>query len=225
MAYDRTSPTRRTWRLTDEQKDAMAREYAAGDTLDVLAERYGCHRNNARNIVHRRGVPIRNRGNRVRDFTSDEVAQMVQRYLAGESQQALAIAFQVSQPTISRTLRGRGLVLRARGNQPQGDQHPAWRGGLTLNGHYLFRYVPQDDPHAAMRGTTGYVAEHRLVMARALGRDLQAGEEVHHINGDRQDNRLENLQLRSRPHGAGVVLACRSCGSHDVEAVPIADLD
>lgn len=71
----------------------------------------------------------------------------------------------------------------------------------------------------------GWVLEHRAVMAEAIGRALLPTESVHHINGDRADNKLGNLQLRSGAHGAGQAHACLDCGSHNVIAIAIKDVE
>lgn len=112
------------------------------------------------------------------------------------------------------------------GRQMVGAGHPGWGGGRHLNSSgYWHVWIPDDDPMASMRqGRTCEVPEHRLVMARHLGRPLATDEVVHHINHDKQDNRIENLELTDpashmATHRAEVplkplvVLTCEACGS------------
>ena len=72
---------------------------------------------------------------------------------------------------------------------------PAWKGGITKTSHgYIDEYCPEH-PHA---NNKGYVRQHRLIMERYLGRRLRADEIVHHKNGTKDDNRIENLELTTQ---------------------------
>ena len=73
-----------------------------------------------------------------------------------------------------------------------GKRHRRWRGGrYTIHSGYIVRKAP-GHPNA---NRDGYVREHRLVMEKRLGRYLSPEEVVHHVNEDKTDNRIENLQL------------------------------
>ena len=77
---------------------------------------------------------------------------------------------------------------------PEGTTR-ADRGGYVL--------VKASGHSESNRAGGNWAPQHRVVMANHLGRPLRENENVHHINGDRTDNRLENLELwvRSQPSG------------------------
>lgn len=81
------------------------------------------------------------------------------------------------------------------GHQNRGRKRGEGRYVNSLG--YVLKRMP-DHPQAHK----GYVLEHRWVMEQAMGRPLESAEHVHHRNGDKTDNRPENLELADRvAHG------------------------
>ena len=76
----------------------------------------------------------------------------------------------------------------------QREKHGRWKGGRINRSGYILVLI-SEHPYA---DTLGYVREHRLVMEKKLGRYLTPQEEIHHLNGIKNDNRIENLSLSDR---------------------------
>ncbi len=71
----------------------------------------------------------------------------------------------------------------------QGKKHPMWKGGKTkTNDGYIWIYYPNHP-----NNFHSYVAEHRLVVEKIIGRFLKTKEQVHHINKIKSDNSPKNL--------------------------------
>ncbi len=74
--------------------------------------------------------------------------------------------------------------------------HDHWNGGrFKIATGYILVYVGANSPYKAMCQKSTYILEHRLIMAKHLGRLLDSWEIVHHRNGIKDDNRLANLEL------------------------------
>lgn len=87
----------------------------------------------------------------------------------------------------------KGLPLDAA--KPDPTKPETWNRRELPSGYVAF--IAQID------GVRHYMAEHRLVMERSLGRKLLAEETVHHIHGVKNDNRIEKLELWSSSQPAG----------------------
>ena len=88
---------------------------------------------------------------------------------------------------LSREVARKNCILLSTGRK--GEKSFAWKGGRSISTGYIGIYQPKD---------SSYIPEHRLIMEKHLGRKLEKNEVVHHINGIRNDNRIENLHVSLR---------------------------
>ena len=92
-------------------------------------------------------------------------------------------------------------------NSPiSGEKNYNWKGGTTRVQGYIYQKKPK---HPFCNGG-GYVMQHRLVMEKKIGRYLTTNEEVHHRNGIKDDNRIENLEIVVKNKHFGVI-KCPHC--------------
>jgi len=208
-------PSHHVAKLTPQQQEQVVRRYEDGEQMQVLTREYGVSVGIIRKYI-KRAQGTQRLNARWRVWHPEEIEQLRQWIAAGDSQAQIAQRLQTHQTTVSNLMRMHHISPLYVG-RPSGERHGSWKGGRhRADGGYIGVRVDPDSPYASMRSQTGYIPEHRLVMAMALGRPLTHEEQVHHKNGDRTDNRLENLQLMHGPHGKGAAWRCADCGSHNI---------
>lgn len=208
-------------KYTPDQEKYIVEQYLVGKSMASIMGEIGlANYHTFRMIIKRHGVNLRRRGNKLREMTESERSCIVERWRNGESRHKLCKELSISHVTLNRWLIQLGETPQNRGRK--GEEHPHWKGGRVVSSFgYVQILLERNDPYYCMANGMGYTPEHRLVMAEHLRRPLLKHETVHHINGDRTDNCIENLQLRIGSHGIGQAYCCAECGSKLINPIPL----
>lgn len=199
-------------KTTPEQDAEIVRLYQEGYSAPRIGAMYEIHPGSIRTRVREAGNQPRSKGER--PLTPEETAEVLRLRVDGHGVVEIGKSLGIGYTRVRRCLRDNGF--------------PTWslvrRKKLVYgnpDGYVFFYAIDPEDPLAVMANSRGYILHHRYVMAQSLGRPLDKSETVHHVNGDRHDNRLENLQLRQGRHGKGASFTCLDCGSHNVSAASL----
>lgn len=201
--------SRRTYNLEQEQE--IIKEYKKGKTMTELAAIYGGKHHTVSKMLRRSGVPTKGIRHKI---ITEEMRQDIIASYPKESQVKIARRLGIRQGRVSFIVRMAGLFTKI---DNAGNEKANWAGGRINRQGYSFVLMPISHPfRQQMSPNSPYVAEHRLAMAEYLNRPLSINETVHHIDGNRANNNISNLQLRQGKHGAGVVMICGDCNSKNI---------
>ncbi|MBM4356062.1 MAG: HNH endonuclease [Deltaproteobacteria bacterium] len=181
----------------DLDEELVRRLYLEGKPMQQIADRLSCSRPviaravRCMGLTRQRPRPYRDSPN-PREIILDE-EEVTRLFAARVPMVQMAKRLGCGRTKVAATIRRLGLSRVAPTRGRSGPASPHWRGGrrITRSGYVLIQVGP-DYPGAPIGGR---MLEHRLVMQRALGRPLLRHEVVHHINGVKTDNRIENLAL------------------------------
>ena len=204
-------------KLSYDDELKVIEKYKEGLSLAAVGKIFNVNFVTIRNVLKGHNIERRRQGNKCKIFNEKFTNTVIDLFQNGLSQEKIAKQLKTSQTQISRLLKFNNIDSGVR----SGINHHAWKGGKHIRNGYVFVSITKDSPYSSMAISNGYVMEHRLVMAQHLKRPLEPHETVHHINGDTQDNRIENLQLRHGKHGKHQVFVCCNCGSHNVKSTTL----
>ncbi len=179
---------------TDELRRAYITE---GRTLKEMCSYIGVKSEiTARKILNNRGISTdanaRKKNAAMHNMSDAEFKDFLEsEYKSGKTMCQIGKQLNVTASCVRKYLVKYGINRRGK-SELVGALNSHWKGGRrkTDNGYITVSCPTRPNCHK-----DGTLYEHQIVMEEYIGRYLKKGEVVHHINGDKTDNRIENLML------------------------------
>lgn len=193
-------------------KEKLIELYVNDDraTMQSVADKLGCSRSAVLRGIQRYGLPSKPHGTQPakvipeldnREWLTEQLETKTMGQLASELGVASgriasrAYGYGIKTPATDKGKAISDAIKKRYPNGRFGENASNWKGGKVHEGRgYTLVYMPS---HPFSKDGT-HVYEHRLIMEKHLGRYLGPNDIVHHINGIKNDNRLENLKLMTR---------------------------
>jgi transposase len=157
-----------------QDREALRAAYNELKSMAKVAKHFGVSKKLIMNNMNKHGLQ---RNPQRKPLNVSELARL---FRGGTTIKTLAQKYSVSEATIKNRLRERGI------------QTDTFHKGYKVKDSGYIQVLLPNHPRA---DKSGYVPEHTLVMENHIGRYLKKNEVVHHINGVKGDNRIENLRL------------------------------
>jgi hypothetical protein len=163
--------------------------YGKNLSTTEIAKLYKCHRDTVWLAMKRFGINPRGRVRKPlsEDLKSNLIILYVEQKL---STRAIGKILGRTHDYVSDKLKELGIVVDDRVAALQSERNPDWKGGKTISQGYVEISSKAISPKRKR--------EHQIVMENYIGRELKADEVVHHIDGNKQNNNINNLALMDK---------------------------
>jgi hypothetical protein len=182
------------WSKHVERNQKIADLFREMKSTRLVADEVGMSVKMIGYILNRQGIPTPRTGMRCNPYAACDRNSALVLKMCSESStlNEMAEAVGTVGREVKKFLRRNGVTKEFPKAPHTGDRHHQWKGRtVDKDGYILIHHKG----HPNARKHSHFVLEHRLVMESALGRHLLPTEVVHHRDGNKQNNQIENLQL------------------------------
>lgn len=164
-------------------------------TLRQIAEKYNFNHKTVLKYLRIFNIPVK-KGNRDYVILSNKLytqKEWLSKQYKIRTASDMAKDCSVHSFTIRKWLRYHGIKIRNASECRKGKFHSEFKGNSFISNGYRMIYSP-NNPRCKKK-ESNYLAEHILFMEKYLGRHLTSSEQIHHKNGNKLNNSLNNLKL------------------------------